>query len=77
MMKKIELNWCLKWLATVFTVVGALAVSLDHDGWDVILLFVGSILWLWWSLRIGEWALVTVNTTMIMIYLWGIVSKVF
>jgi hypothetical protein len=76
MMKKIELNWYLKWLATVFTVVGALAVSLDHDGWDVILLFVGSILWLWWSLRIGEWALVTVNTTMIVIYLWGIVSKV-
>jgi hypothetical protein len=75
MMKKIDLNWCLKWLATVFTIVGAGAVSLNHDVWDVGLLFVASTLWLTWALRIREWSLVTVNGVMIIIYLWGIVSS--
>ena len=69
------INGWLKWLATIFTVVGAVAVSLDYNGWDVSLLFVGSVLWLAWALRIGEWSLVTVNTVMIIIYLWGIVSR--
>jgi hypothetical protein len=76
MMKiKIDINWCLKWLATVFTVAGALAVSLDHNDWDVGLLFVGSVLWLVWALRIGEWSIVTVNATMIVIYTYGLVIR--
>lgn len=76
MMKKtLDLNWWLKWLATVLTVGGALAVSLDVNSWDVGLLFVGSCLWLGWALRIGEWSLVTVNGVMIVIYVWGIVSR--
>ena len=68
-------NTWLKWTATVLTVVGAVAVTLDVAWWDVTVLTVASIVWIVWSFRIQEWSLVTVNVFMITIYGYGIIDR--
>lgn len=76
MMKiKIDTNWWLKWLATVFTVAGAVFVTLDRNLYDVVCLTVGSTLWIIWGLRIREWSIVTVNVLMLVIYTYGIADR--
>ena len=70
-----SLNTWLKWTATVLTVVGAVAVTLDVAWWDVTVLTVASIVWIVWSFRIQEWSLVTVNVFMITIYGYGIIDR--
>ena len=70
-----SLNTWLKWTATVLTVVGAVAVTLDVAWWDVTVLTVASVVWIAWSLRIREWSLVTVNVFMITIYGYGIIDR--
>jgi len=71
-----NLNWWLKWLATAFTIAGAMAVTLELNWWDLILLKTGSLLWITWAWRIREYSLVTVNIMMIVIYGYGIVIKI-
>lgn len=68
-------NTWLKWTATVLTIVGAVAVTLDVSWWDVTVLTVASVVWIAWSLRIREWSLVTVNVFMITIYGYGIIDR--
>ena len=68
-------NTWLKWTATVLTVVGAIAVTLDVAWWDVTVLTVASVVWIVWSLRIREWSLVTVNVFMITIYGYGVIDR--
>ena len=70
-----NLNWYLKWLATLFTVAGAIFVTLNIDFYDVVSLKVGSVLWIIWALRIREWSIVTVNAVMIAIYGYGIIAR--
>lgn len=68
-------NTWLKWTATVLTVIGAVAVTLDVAWWDVTVLTVASVVWIVWSLRIREWSLVTVNVFMITIYGYGVIDR--
>ena len=70
-----SLNTWLKWTATVLTIIGAVAVTLDVAWWDVTVLTVASIVWIVWSFRIQEWSLVTVNVFMITIYGYGIIDR--
>jgi len=69
------LNNILKWTAVVFTVTGALATTLCLDPLNIVLLNVGTVLWLIWSLRIRELSLIAVNAALLTIYLWGIVIR--
>jgi len=70
-----SLNTWLKWTATVLTVVGAVAVTLDVAWWDVTVLTLASVVWIVWSFRIREWSLVTVNVFMITIYGYGMIDR--
>ena len=70
-MMKLNLNAILKWTATAFTIGGAVAISLALDPLNIILLNIGSLFWVWWSLRIREYSILTVNIAMMLVYLYG------
>lgn len=62
----------LVWLATGITLVGALCTSLRIDPLNVYLLNIGAVLFLWWSFRIRDYAMITVNTGLLSIYILGL-----
>lgn len=68
-------DWWLKWLACVITLVGALATSAGFDPFNVYTLNLGAAVYLWWSYRIREWSLVTINSGLLAIYFAGTVSR--
>lgn len=47
-------------------------VSLKFMPYHLYALNIGSILWLWWSLRIKEWSIVAVNVALLAIYIIGL-----
>lgn len=69
------LNTWLKWTACASTVAGAMCTSLAWDPMNIILLNIGAILYLTWSLRIREWNLVAVNGGLLTIYLIGAILR--
>jgi len=70
-----DFNWYLKWTACAITLSGALATSLQIDPMNIWLLNGGAALYLWWSLRIREWSLVTINAGLLAIYLVGLAIR--
>ena len=70
------INQILKWVATLVTVLGALAVVYQLDPLNIYFLNGASILWVIWALRISEWSIVVVNVAMLLIYAWGLVLRV-
>ena len=71
-----NLNNAIKWTATVFTVLGALAVSNGWDPLNIYLLNIGSILWVWWGIRIRENSIIVVNVSMLLVYLYGLIVRI-
>ena len=69
-------NDVIKWTATVFTLAGSLCVSLSIDPLNVILLNLGAILYTWWGFRIKEKCIITVNSGLLAIYLFGLFLRV-
>lgn len=65
-------NSILKWTACAVTLAGALCTSLRIDPTNIYLLNLGALLYLWWSLRIREWSLVTINAGLLTIYVVGL-----
>jgi hypothetical protein len=61
-----------KWTATVIVLVGALCTSLRLDPVNIWLLNVGTGLFVIWAFRIGDTAMITVNTGLLLIYLFGL-----
>lgn len=66
------LTRALVWAATVVTLAGALCTSLRIDPLNVYLLNVGAVLFLCWSLRIRDRAMITVNSGLLAIYILGL-----
>lgn len=64
-----------KHLALVATLSGALATSLSLDPLNIILLNLGSILYLYWSLSVRDWNLVAVNAGLLTIYVIGAIIR--
>lgn len=62
----------LKWAATAITLAGAFCTSLRIDPLNIYLLNTGCVLFLWWSLRIRDKAMITVNAGLLGIYLIGL-----
>lgn len=60
-----------KHLALVATLSGAVATALALDPLNIILLNLGAVLYLAWSIRVRDWNLVTVNAGLLTIYLAG------
>jgi hypothetical protein len=64
-----------KHLALIATLSGALATSLAWDPLNIVLLNLGSILYLYWSLTVRDWNLVAVNGGLLTIYLIGAIIR--
>ena len=69
-----KLNLVLEWSATVLTVIGALFTAQNMYPENVIAFNAGSILWLWWAIRIKSKSLITVNFLMLVIFTFGVVK---
>ena len=66
----------LKWLGTAFTVLGALLTSLQgFDPWNVYVFNLGALFWLWASIRMQDRALITVNASLLTIYVFGSIIR--
>lgn len=61
----------LKWVATGFTLVGAVLTSLAIDPLNVYLLNIGAIIFLVWAVRIRDNAMIAVNAGLLTIYAVG------
>lgn len=64
-----------KHLALILTLAGALATALAWDPLNILLLNVGSILYLYWSYSVRDWNLVAVNGGLLTIYLIGAIIR--
>jgi hypothetical protein len=71
-----NLNSTIKWTATVITVLGALAVANSWDPLNIYLFNAGSILWVWWAIRVREPSIIVVNVAMLLVYLYGFVIRI-
>ena len=65
----------IKWIATVITLLGALATALMYDPLNVYLLNLGAIFFLVWAVMIKEKAMITVNAGLLLIYITGLVVR--
>lgn len=65
-----------KHLALVSTLAGALATALSYDPLNIVLLNLGAILYLYWSLKVRDWNLVAVNGGLLLIYIVGAVIRI-
>lgn len=72
---KDDLIVVVKWVATVFTLAGAVATSLSIDPLNIILLNVGSFIFLIWAFLIRCKAMITVNAGLLFIYFVGLVMR--
>ncbi len=68
-------NIC-KQLALVATLAGAAATALALDPLNIVLLNLGSVLYLYWSLTVKDWNLVAVNAGLLAIYVVGAVLRI-
>ena len=64
-----------KQLALISTLAGALATALAWDPLNIVLLNIGSVLYLYWSLTVRDWNLVAVNSGLLTIYLIGAIIR--
>ena len=72
-MKKVNLNFVLKWTACVVTMVGAILTALQIGPMNIYVMNAGAAIYLAWSWRIREWNLIIINTALLFIYGVGVV----
>lgn len=75
-MKK-DLNWYLKWCATVILIVGTAVNSLGYYPEGPLILAVGGVLWLIVSIRWRESSLIVTNAVMLVTGLGGLAWRYF
>ena len=61
----------IKWVATAVTLAGAVATAAMFDLLNIWLLNIGSLLFLIWAVMIKEKAMITVNSGLLLIYVFG------
>lgn len=71
-MRSDRLTVGLKWAGTIITLAGALCTSLRIDPLNVYLLNLGSLVFVFWALRIRDRAMITVNAGLLAIYVLGL-----
>lgn len=64
-----------KHLGLVSTLAGAMATALAWDPLNIVLLNLGSLFYLYWSLRVRDWNLVMVNAGLLTIYVIGAIIR--
>ena len=65
----------IKWVATVITLLGALATALMIDPLNIWLLNIGAALFLCWGYLIKDKAMITVNFGLLAIYIVGLMVR--
>lgn len=65
----------IKWVATVITISGAACTALSLDPLNIILLNIGSFLFLIWGFMIKDKAMIAVNSGLLFIYFVGIIVR--
>lgn len=65
----------IKWVATFITLGGALCTALSLDPLNIILLNIGSFLFLIWGFMIKDKAMIAVNSGLLFIYFVGIIVR--
>lgn len=66
----------IEWLATVVTILGAVATALAYDPMNIYLLNLGSVLWLIWAVRVKKLSLVIVNAALLVVYVYGMIVRI-
>jgi len=66
------MNDIIKWVATAITLIGALLTSFQITPFNIYLLNIASIIWLVWSIRVKENAMIAVNLGLLAIYAIGL-----
>lgn len=74
-MRNDKVTVALKWSAAVITLIGALMTSMAFDPYNVWTLNLGSVLFIIWSFRIRDLAMITVNLGLFAIYTGGTVWR--
>lgn len=64
-----------KWVATVITLGGAICTALMIDPLNIILLNIGSFLFLVWGAMIRDRAMMTVNGGLLFVYFIGMIVR--
>ena len=54
--------WYTKWLASILTVMSILATTADREPYNAVLGLVGSLLWLYVSIRWNDRSLIVLNS---------------
>lgn len=70
-----NIAFVVKWIATVITLMGAIATSLMYDPLNIYLLNLGAFLFLIWGFLIRDKAMITVNAGLLLAYFVGIVIR--
>jgi hypothetical protein len=65
-----------KWVATVITLLGAMATALMYDPLNIYLLNLGALLFLWWGFLIRDKAMMTVNAGLLATYVLGLILRI-
>ena len=64
-----------KWVATAVTLAGAVCTALTIDPLNIILLNIGSALFLVWGVMIKDKAMILVNSGLLAIYVLGMTIR--
>lgn len=67
-----NMNTIIKWTATAIVLSGATLTSLNIYPYNIYVLNVGTSLFLLWSIRVREPAMIAVNGGLLLIYLIGL-----
>jgi len=71
-----KINTLLEWSATTFTVLGAITTATAHDPLNIYLLNIGTILWLAWAIITKRNSLITVNASLLAVYVYGFIIRI-
>ena len=61
--------------ALVLTLLGAAATALAWDPGNIVLLNAGSLLYLYWAMKVRDWNLIAVNGGLLTIYVIGAIIR--
>ena len=70
------IDFFLQWSATAFTIVGAVLTSANLYPYNVFALYIGTVLWTIWAVRIRQLSLIVVNSALLAIYMGGVVQGI-
>ena len=73
-MKNISAVETMKWISTGIMLLAALAIVEGVHPMSIYLLNLGSLAWLITSIMWREWSLIVVNTSLLLVYVYGLVK---